>query len=98
MREVAQDEVIAGVVGAVVDVDPGAGIGLEQEVAERAERALRDLVERRDLDVGRAPADAGGAALLEVARGERLAAHLTGDVAAARHDQRFASHRQVLLP
>ena len=42
VREVTQDEAIAGFVGAESTLDPGAGVGLEQEVAERAERGLRD--------------------------------------------------------
>ena len=94
--EIAEHEMLARIVGAEVDRDTGRGVRHQEDVADRAEGIGDDRVERGHRRLGRAPADALGAALVEVARAKGLAAHLARHVAAARHDQRFVSHRSLL--
>src|SRR5690606_36385030 len=46
--------------------DPGGRIGYKNEIAQRSERALGDIVEAGDLHVGRRPPDAALQALVEL--------------------------------
>jgi hypothetical protein len=92
VTDVAEREMLDGTIFIQHDAHPRRLIGNKHEIAERSEGALGNGVETGDLHVGRRPADAALAALVELHRRKRLATDLSRKVRAAGNDHFLTRH------
>ena len=74
------------------DLDLGAGIGHQHDLALGAERRLQDRAERGHHDVARRQADPDAHPGRQIGGRESLPAHQPGEIAGTKKDERFGFH------
>jgi hypothetical protein len=93
-QDVAEIKALGGAV-VELDLDLGAGVRHQHQVAFGSERRVVDRAKRRQHQVAAGEANALAQPPRQLRRGKSLAADQPGEIAGADENQRFALHRQM---